>query len=328
MSIPEQPPATSHDRPYIPPIVPDIGLALGSGLARGIAHIGALKALDRHGIKPGIVAGTSMGALVGGCYLSGKLKELEDWALSLNRRRILSYLDFRVRSAGLIGGAKLMKIMDEHFSGMVIEDLPHPYVAIASDLLTGHEVWLRKGHFIDSMRASFALPGVFPPVEINRRNLIDGALVNPVPVSPCRALGARMIIAIDVNADLIGKAGKPGQQFQTVAGFDVYNDRDVAPEDRKGFENPVAKRLFRRENDNPSLFGVMVSALNIIQDRVTRSRLAGDPPDVHIKPSIGHIGLLEFEKGAEIIELGEQAVERALPEIRAAMEILLPPAGT
>lgn len=323
MSIDDQ--NSGPGRAYTPVPVPKIGLALGSGLARGLAHIGALKALDRHKIKADIIAGTSMGALVGGCYLSGKLDEFETWARDLNRRRILSYLDFRVRSAGLIGGGRLMKIMEEHFKDMVIEDLPCPYVAIASDLLTGHEVWLRKGHFINSMRASFALPGVFPPVQINQRSLIDGALVNPVPVSPCRALGARMIIALDVNADLIGKTAKPGQRFQTVAGFDVFNDRDVAPEDRKEFENPVAKRLFRREMNNPSLFGVMVSALNIIQDRVTRSRLAGDPPDVHIKPHIGHIGLLEFEKAAEIIELGELAVERAIPEIKAAMEVLLTP---
>jgi NTE family protein len=295
-----------------------------SDQAPGNGRVGALKALTRHNIRPAIVAGTSMGALVGGCYLSGKLDEFEKWARSLNRRRILSYLDFRVRSAGLIGGGRLIRIMEEYFKDMVIEDLPSPYVAIASDLLTGHEVWLRKGHFIDAMRASFALPGVFPPVEINRRSLIDGALVNPVPVSPCRALGARMIIALDVNADLIGKTSKPGQHYQTIAGFDVYNDRDVPPEDRQGFENPVAKRLFRRENNNPSLFGVMVSALNIIQDRVTRSRLAGDPPDVHIKPHIGHIGLLEFEKAAEMIREGEDCVERTMPRIKAAMEVLLP----
>jgi NTE family protein len=304
---------------------PQIGLALGSGLARGFAHIGALKALQKHNIKPTIVTGTSIGALVGGCYLAGKLDEFEAWAKGLNRRKIFSYLDFRVRSAGLIGGNRLINLLEEHFADMFIEDLPHPFVAIAADLVTGHEVWLRKGNFIDGMRASFALPGVFPPVEINQRKLVDGALVNPVPVSPCQALGARMTIAIDLNADLIGKAAKPGQSYQTITGFDVYNDQDVAPEDQKRiFGGAMTKRLFRREENNPSLFGVMISALTIIQDRVTRSRLAGDPPDVHIKPRIGHIGLMEFEKAQEMIDEGEAAVERAMPEIKAAIEVLLP----
>lgn len=304
---------------------PQIGLALGSGLARGFAHIGAIKALQRHNIKPTIVTGTSIGALVGGCYLAGKLDEFESWAKALNRRKIFSYLDFRVRSAGLIGGNRLVNLLEEHFSDMFIEDLPHPFVAIAADLVTGHEVWLRKGNFIDGMRASFALPGVFPPVEINQRKLVDGALVNPVPVSPCQALGARMTIAVDLNADLIGKAAKPGQSYQTITGFDIFNDKDVAPEDQKSiFGSAMTKRLFRREENNPSLFGVMISALTIIQDRVTRSRLAGDPPDVHIKPRIGHIGLMEFEKAQEMIDEGEAAVERAMPEIKAAIEVLLP----
>lgn len=309
-----------------PQPVPQVGLALGSGLARGFAHIGALRALIRHNIKPTIVTGSSIGALVGGCYLAGKLDEFEDWALSLNRRKIFSYLDFRVRSAGMIGGEKLVTLLEEHFKGMVIEDLPHPFVAIASDIITGHEVWLRKGNFIDAMRASFALPGVFPPVEINGRRLVDGALVNPVPVSPCLALGARLTIAIDLNADLIGKSVKPGQSFHTIAGFDVYNDKDVSPEDqRKYFSGSLTRRMFRREEGSPSLFGVMVSSLNIVQDRLTRSRLAGDPPDVHIKPRIGHIGALEFEKAQEMMAEGDAAVERAMPEIKAAVETLLPP---
>jgi NTE family protein len=303
---------------------PGIGLALGSGLARGFAHIGALRALERHGIKPSIVSGTSIGALVGGCYLMGKMNEFEEWALALTRRRIFNYLDFRVRSAGLIGGQKVFAQLDQYFHGVNIEDLPMPFVTIAADLTTGHEVWLRKGNLIDAMRASFALPGVFPPIEINDRRLVDGALVNPLPVSPCQALGARLTIAIDLNGDLIGKAVKPGKSYQTIAGFDVFNDADVAPEDQKLFSNSLTKRVFRRDADAPSLFGVMVGSLNIIQDRLTRSRLAGDPPDVHIKPRIGHIGVLEFERSRELMEEGEAAIERSMPEIKAALEILMP----
>ena len=307
-----------------PHLQPRIGIALGSGMARGFAHIGVLKGLAKHGIEPNIVAGTSIGAVVGGCYLAGKLEDFEQWALSITRRGMFKYLDFRVRSAGLIGGRRLETLLEENFGDLKIEELPHPFVAIASDMITGHEVWLRKGDFIDAIRASFALPGVFPPVHLGHRTLVDGALVNPVPVSTCQALGSRITIAVDLNADIIGKAAKPGESYQTITGFDVFNDQDVSPEDQKIFSGGMAKRLFRRESDNPSLFGVMVSALNIIQDRLTRSRLAGDPPDVHIKPRIGHVGLLEFEKAEEVIAEGEAAVERSLPEIQAAMEVLLP----
>ena len=301
-----------------------LGIALGGGMARGFAHIGVLKALNRHDIYPTIIAGTSIGAVVGGCYLAGKLDDLEEWGRSLNRFKILSYLDFRVRSAGLVGGKRLKDTLEQHFDGMNIEDLPHSYVAIATDLLTGHEVWLRRGNIMDAMTASFALPGIFPPVHMDERNLVDGALVNPCPISPCQAMGARMTIAIDLNTDLIGKAAKPGDGYQTVAGFDVFDSKDVPPEEQKKFKSSsLSRRLFRRENNDPSLFGVMISGLGILQDRLTRSRLAGEPPDIHIKPPVGHIGLLEFEKCNELIELGEEATEKAIPEIKAAMSVLL-----
>lgn len=303
---------------------PAIGLALGSGLARGFAHIGAIRALEKHEIKPGIVTGTSIGALVGGCYLAGKLDEFEEWALALTRRKVFGYLDFRIRSAGLIGGNRLINLLTEHFEDMKIEDLACPYIAVAADLVTGHEIWLRDGKFIDSVRASFAMPGVFPPVDLNGRKLVDGALVNPVPISPCAALGARVTIAIDLNGDMIGKAAKPGQNYHTVAGFDVFNPEHIAEEDQGIFSGGFAQRMFRRDPSQPSLFGVMISSLNILQDRLTRSRLAGDPPDVHIKPRIGHIGLLEFERAKEMIKEGGEAVERKLPELQAAMEVLLP----
>ena len=227
----------------------------------------------------------------------------------------------------MIGGKETdCKSMEDLFCEIwLIEDLPHPFITIAADLITGHEVWLRDGPFIQAMRASFSLPGVFPPVRRDHRFLVDGALINPVPVSVPQALGARMTIAVDLNADMIGKAAKPGQSYQTVAGFDLFNG-DVPDDQKKLFNrSTLTRRLFRREEDSPSLFGVMFSALGIIQDRLTRSRLAGDPPDVHIKPPIGHIGMLEFEKAEELIRLGEEAAEEMIPDILAARRVLLPP---
>lgn len=303
-----------------------IGIALGAGMARGFCHIGVLKTLAKYDIYPTVVAGTSIGSLVGACYLAEKLDELEAWALSLNRFKILSYLDLRVRSAGLIGGRRLNAILYDHFGDMNLEDLPHDFTAIAADLASGHEVWLRKGNLIESVRASFALPGVFPPVQLNHHHLVDGALVNPCPISVCQAYGARMTIAVDLHADMIGKSIKPGSNFQTVAGFDLFDDQDVPPDKQEPFlTNPLTHKLFRREQAGPSLFGVMVSSLGIMQDRLTRSRLAGDPPDVHIKPQIGHIGMLEFEKAKDLIRLGAEAAERMMPEIHAGIKLFIPP---
>lgn len=300
---------------------PRIGLALGSGLARGFAHLGVVRALKRHGIEPTIISGTSMGALIGGAYLANRLDAVEEWAYSLTKFKVLSYLDFRVKSSGLIGGERLVKLMLDNFGDVRVEDLPHPFVAITADLVTGHEVWLRKGRLVDVMRASFSLPGIFPPVFMNNRWLIDGALVNPVPVSACSANGARMTIAVNVSGDIIGKAKRPGDSIPTVAGFDLLNfegPQQIEEAKKQG----LVQRIFRRDPNAPSIFGVMVSSLNIVQDRLARSRLAGDPPDVLIVPRIGHIGLMEFDRAEELIAEGESAVERAMPDIKAAYSIL------
>lgn len=186
---------------------PKIGLALGGGVARGWAHIGALRALKRYGIEPDVVCGASVGAVVGGMMLAGKLDALEEWVLSLNRLRIVSYLDLRIRSGGLIGGERLINEMRRHIGDVRIEDLTTPFAAVATDLITGHEVWLQDGGLSESLRASFSLPGVFPPVERDGRMLIDGALVNPVPVSVCRALGA-----IGHRRQPVGRSDRQGAQ--------------------------------------------------------------------------------------------------------------------
>lgn len=317
---------------------PKIGLALGGGVARGWAHIGALRALKRFGIEPDVVCGASVGALVGGMMLAGKLDDLEEWVLSLNRLRIISYLDLRIRSGGLIGGDRLAAEMRRRLGDMRIEDLPTPFAAVATDLITGHEVWLQNGDLTDSLRASFSLPGVFPPVEREGRMLIDGALVNPVPVSLCRALGAQLVIAVNLSADLIGKARKPGSLVPTAAGFDLLKVVEQEAPTFRAFSpiGALAQRIFRREQEGPSLFGVMVASLSIVMDRITRSRLAGDPPDVHITPRLGDVGLLEFDRAQHCIAEGEAAVERALPELHDALAVFcgggrghgVPPGGT
>src|SRR5712672_4150819 len=166
---------------------PVIGLALGGGAARGFAHIGIVKALIAHGIVPDVVVGTSIGAVVGGAYATGHLDRLEEWARSLQPRSVLSYLDIRLNGSGLIGGTKLAAELEASIGPTMIEDLPIKFATVATEVRTGHEIWLTHGRMVDAMRASYALPGIFSPVLVGDRWLVDGALVNPVPVSAARA---------------------------------------------------------------------------------------------------------------------------------------------
>jgi NTE family protein len=300
-----------------------IGLAMSSGMARGWAHIGAIRALKKLGFEFDIITGCSVGALAGGCYLAGKIDALEDWARSLNKRKIVSYLDMRLRSGGLIGGNRLVEEMRKHIGFAKIEDFGVPYAAVATDLVTGHEIWLQRGDLVEAMRASFSLPGIFPPVKMEGRWLADGALVSPLPVAACRALGADMVIAVNLNADIIGKARRPGSNVPTAYGFDLLQMlEETENEEKLSLMDSFAKKVFRRDYDGPSLFGVMTASLNIMQDRITRSRLAGDPPDVHIAPRLGHLGLLEFDRTEEAIHEGEAAVMRKRPELADALQVL------
>lgn len=340
MPDPQSPIARTPDRPPPPPDQPAIGLALGGGIARGWAHIGVMRALDRIGLTPAVVAGTSIGALVGGVYLAGHLDALEAWARSLNRLRLLGYLDLRLNSGGLVCGHRLIQEMRKHLGETRIDDLPRPFVAVCTDLTTGHEVWLRDGDLIDSIRASYSLPGIFPPVQRQDRWLIDGAVTNPVPVSVCRALGARMVIGVNLNADLLGKVRRDAPTARTdgaatptaaaaqnaparPAGFDplALLESQAARLPVGGTLTSLTKRLFHREPDHPSVFGVMAATFNIIMDRLTRARLAGDPPDVAIEPRVGHIGLIEFDRAEESIAAGAAAVEQAMPEIEALLRL-------
>lgn len=298
--------------------LPRVGLALGSGAGRGWAHIGVLRALTQAGVKIDVLAGTSVGALVGGVWLAGHLDTLEQWARGLNRVRILRYLDV-VLGGGLISGDRLRRVLTENLGDTQIDGLPKRFVAVATELMTGHEIWLRTGSLVDGVRASYALPGVFKPVDIEGRWLVDGALVNPVPVSVCRAYGARLVIAVNLNADMMGRSGRAQEQS---TGYDLFADAGrMAKIAKLEDETGVLKQLDKR-GPEPSLFNVMVNSLTILQDRVARARLAGDPPDVTIAPRVGHISLLEFDKAEEAIAEGEAAVQRSLPFLKEAMSVL------
>jgi NTE family protein len=290
-----------------------IGLALGAGAARGWAHIGALHELAAMGLVPDVVVGSSIGALVGGCFAAGRLDELETFARSLSRRRVFGLLDFSFSGAGLIGGDRLRVRLQESIGTTKIEDLPMRFAAVATELGTGHEVWLRRGALIDAMCASYALPGVFEPVRLGRRWLIDGAVVNPVPVSVARALGAERVVALSIAVDGAGRGATRHDGIETDPAED---ETPLAP--RRG--SGLLRR--RRSGANaPGLASVIVNAFNITQDRLMRSRLAGDPPDVLINLKVGRIGVFEFDRAEELIALGREAVRRARDDIAECFDL-------
>ena len=287
-----------------------ISLALGGGCARGWAHIGVLRALDEAGIEVSMIAGTSIGALVGGCYLAGKLAELEEFARSLTKRRIFGLLDFNFGGNGLFGGLKLDARLREHLNGTRFEDLAKPFVCVASEIRTGHEIWLSSGLLITAMRASYALPGVFEPVSANGRVLVDGALVNPVPVSVCRAYEQPLVVAVNLHYDLFGRAAV----IKHNAG-ELMVEQDATPGTRFNAES-------RARESRIGVTGVMVEAFNIIQDRISRARLAGDPPDLSLQPKLGHIGLTEFHRAGEAIRIGYETTMAQIADLQRVQTVL------
>ncbi|MFG1480948.1 patatin-like phospholipase family protein [Xanthobacter sp. V4C-4] len=309
---------------------PALGLALGGGAARGFAHIGILRVLEKNGLSPGVVTGTSIGAVVGGLWACGKLDALEDWALGLNKRRVLGMLDLALGGAGLIGGKKLVDLMRQNVGDLPIEDLPVVFGAIATELGTGHEIWLTRGDFVEALRASYALPGIFTPVNVGGRWLMDGALVNPVPVSPARALGARLVLAVNLNSEVFGR-GTVVHDHGGVVG--QVADVAIAGKRRSLMSRLSPERLRRQffaapADDGPrGLSTVMIDAFNITQDRIARSRLAGDPPDLTLAPKLGGIGLFDFQRAREAIAAGAEAAERGLEDIAAAVAALKPPSS-
>ena len=301
---------------------PRIGLALGSGSARGWAHIGVIDALTEVGIQPDIVCGTSIGALVGAAYVAGRLSDLRQWAEAATWREIIGLMDVRFSGGGLIDGKEVVEFLRRLGIGEPIESYAKVYAAIATDLATGREIWLQSGPIHEAVRASIALPAIFSPTRINDKWLVDGGLSNPVPVSVCRALGAEVIIAVNLNGDLLGRR------------FEAERDAPVAPAstpvsheflDRVLSHLPAAMReqaaqiavqLLPQEPSAPGYFDVLANSINIMQDHITRTRLAGEPPHVMLLPRLRNMGLMEFDRAKEAIAEGRICVEQALPMLR------------
>ena len=265
---------------------PLIGIALGAGSARGWAHIGVLRALIESGIKPDLVCGTSIGALVGAVYAGDQLADLEEWVTALTWRKVVGFFDVSFGS-GLLKGEKLFGYLRGGLLDKRIEDLKRPFAAVATNLANGREVWLREGLVADAVRASIAMPGLFIPQVRDDQLLVDGALVNPVPVSLARAMNADFVIAVDLSSNIVGRYVKSAET---------------------------------RKTKMPSMVEVMTGSLNIMSVRITRSRLAGEPADAVIQPRLGEIGLLEYHRGAEAIAEGRAAAELSIPAIKLQLQ--------
>jgi NTE family protein len=309
---------------------PSIGLALGGGAARGFAHIGVLRTLAARGIVPDVIVGTSIGAVAGGCYAADQLDAIETWGRKLTKRGMMRYLDVSFSGSGLISGKNLAEELSTTLGTTRIEDLPLHFAAIATEFDTGHEIWLTHGRLADACRASYALPGIFPPVRIGGRWLVDGALVNPVPVSAARALGARLVIAVHLNADLTGRGtvisnhGSDESDELPVPADGNGNGKRGSFTDMIAGSHSLLRAVFGNRG-RPGIPTIMVEAFNVMQDRITRARMAGDPPDVLISPKVGPIGWFDFHRADELIELGTQAAEKAMEEIDGTIAALSTP---
>ncbi len=270
------------------PLEGRIGLALGSGAARGWAHVGVIRGLEAAGIRPEVVCGSSAGALVGALYAAGRLDALESWGRALDWRGVLSFFDLSLRG-GIIRARKLVDFLAAEVADIPLESLPVRFATVATDLQTGREVWLRRGPLVESLQAAIALPGLVTPVLREGRWLSDGGLVNPVPISLCRALGADSVIAVDLNTTLLRRG-----------------DAELA-------EPPDA-------GTPPSLYEVVARALNVMAVRITRTRMAGDPPELLITPRLADFALLDFHRAAEAIDEGRRAVAQMLAVVSAEEE--------
>jgi NTE family protein len=284
---------------------PTLGIALGSGSARGWAHIGVLQALTEAGFAPDFVAGCSMGAMVGAAFAAGRIEQLEAWALSLDWRRVVGLADVGLRG-GLIKGDRLLNLYQGQFVQCPFSELSVPFAAVATDIATGQEVWLRDGKVSDAVRASCTVPGLFRPVLRDGRYLIDGSVVNPIPVSLCRAMGAEVVIAVDLGTHRARR-------------FPLESGQASIAKPRRGFFNILGSPPPPEVRPLPSITDTLLGAIDIMQERIAQARLVGEAPEVLLTPSLGHFGPFEYHRAALSIAAGREVVAEMLPAIRLAL---------
>ncbi|MES9926133.1 MAG: patatin-like phospholipase family protein, partial [Candidatus Thiodiazotropha endolucinida] len=289
------------------------------------SHIGIINGLAEMGIEPDIVSGSSIGALVGAAYAADKLDLLQSWTCSLTWKKIIRFLDPALVGGGLIQGDRLTEFISEYIKNLEFENLKRQLGVVATDLETGREIWFREGPVMEAVRASISLPGLFTPLQHQGRWLVDGGLANPVPVSLCRAMGADIVIAVNLNGDILGKHlrqnGSERNKPPEVREDDLWGR--ITGQMINGLyarKQELMSRLLGESRHVPGLYEVLASSINIMQDRITRSRMAGDPPDVILAPRLSGLGLMEFDEAEMAIDEGLKEIRRMRPALEQIFE--------
>jgi NTE family protein len=284
-----------------------VSLVLGSGGARGLAHIGVIRALHEHGgYAVRAITGSSIGALIGGLHAAGRLAPYAEWVCGLSRADVWSLLDFSFSRKGLFEGERVMKRLADLVGDARIEELPIPFTAVASDIERRREVWISRGSLFDAIRASIAIPGLFTPVERNGRLLVDGGLLSPLPIAPTLPHDARLTIVVSLD-------GAPQRSYRKAP--------DGAPwQPPSDDQNPLQRWLRRTRQMRPdageasaySAFDIMARSFDAMQDRIVRYQIAAYRPDILIEIPNDACAVLDFHRAAEMIELGHRRARRAL----------------
>ncbi len=296
---------------------PRIGLALGSGSARGLAHLGVLRAVAEAGLTVDCIAGSSIGALVGAVAAAGQLDALEATFQTFDWRKTLSFFDVVLPRSGLIDGAKVGELVRAHVPTARIEDLPTPFAAVATDIVSGAEIVIRSGDVIDAVRASISVPGIFTPLRTDGRILVDGGMSNPVPVSVARDMGADVVIAVDLNHDIVaGKNFRPDTPVPAPRWVGGFRQTMAELKDALLARGAPAQAQFARWAASgerlPNIFEVLLASINVMETRITSARLDLERPELLIRPPLGHVRFLEFGRADEIIRIGYEAATQAL----------------
>jgi len=287
-----------------------ISLVLGSGGARGYAHIGVIEALLERGYEIRSISGSSMGALIGALYACGKLEVFKEWILALDLLDVAKLVDFSFTGTGIIQGDKVFAVIEEMIGDVMIEDLPISFTAVATDLIKQKEVWIQKGRLIDAIRASIAIPTVFTPKKIGERYLIDGGVLNPLPIAPTVSDDTDSTIAVNLSAKVTKdyKLHIPKREREKENGIqEIFFDMAQK-----------AEQLFSREKKSTygemGMFDIMGRTIDIMQNAVLDCKMAGYSPDIIIGIPNNACGFYEFNKAYEMIELGRIIAKEHLKE--------------
>ncbi len=305
-----------------------VGLALGSGGARGWAHLGVLQALKEKGIQIDSVAGTSMGAVVGVFLAAGREEVLRELAQDLDWKRLRPFFwEVSLSRSGLTDGRKLLEEFQKMLGIREFRELDLPFRAVATDLDTGGEIVLSSGNLLQAVRASISIPGLFSPVPVGKRLLVDGGLVNPVPVSVARSMGAQTVIAVDISQGIVpdkkpesrkGKAPEPVRGPLALPKPSTAEETGGATRLLDGFRTEIEKKLNRLRAAaadaaaRPAVMDVLVQSVRIAEARIALARRQAEPPDLLVEPKLGNIGTLEFHRAKEAIAAGYAAALKAL----------------